>query len=63
MTLETANLLDHSLASGVRGQQATMNTFSEIAHFPSTLSPTSHAAVCDNALLFWFLTKDEDFEI
>lgn len=63
LTLEPANLLDHSTASGGRGQQVTRNTFAEIAHFPTTLSPTSHAAVCHNALLFRFLAKDEDFEI
>lgn len=34
-----------------------MNTFAEIAHFPSTLSPTSYAAICH------VLTKDEDLEI
>lgn len=63
MTLETANLLDHSTANGGRGQQVTCNTFAEIAHFPTTLSPTSHVAVCHNAPLFWSLAKDEDFEI
>jgi len=39
------------------------NTFIEMAHFPTSLSSTSHAAVYHNALLFWFHAKDADFEI
>lgn len=40
-----------------------VNTFTEVAHFPTSLSSTSCAAVYHNALLFWFHAKDEDFEI